>query len=161
MIRVGQGYDVHRLADGRDLIIGGVKIDWPRGLDGHSDADVLTHAVIDALFGSLALGDIGSHFPDADIRFRGADSLLLAAAAAEEIRSHGYRIVNIDSTIIAQEPKMAPFIPRMRENLARALGISAGDVSIKAKTEEKLGFTGNLEGIAAQAVCLVEKYDSI
>lgn len=155
MIRIGQGYDVHRLTEGRPLIIGGVRIDYPRGLDGHSDADVLAHAITDALFGSLALGDIGSHFPDTDDRYLGADSMFLLAEAGRILKSQGFRVVNVDSTIIAQKPKMAPHIDSMRENIARALGIDSSAVSVKAKTEEGLGFTGRQEGIAAQAVCLV------
>lgn len=155
MIRIGQGYDVHRLTEGRPLIIGGVRIDYPRGLDGHSDADVLAHAITDALFGSLALGDIGSHFPDSDDRYLGADSMELLAEAGRILKSQGFSVVNIDSTIIAQKPKMAPHIKSMRENIARALGIDSSAVSVKAKTEEGLGFTGRQEGIAAQAVCLV------
>ncbi len=155
MIRIGQGYDVHRLTEGRPLIIGGVRIDYPRGLDGHSDADVLAHAITDALFGSLALGDIGSHFPDTDDRYLGADSMELLAEAGRILKSQGFSVVNIDSTIIAQKPKMAPHIDSMRENIARALRIDSSAVSVKAKTEEGLGFTGRQEGIAAQAVCLV------
>ena len=155
MIRIGQGYDVHRLVAGKPLIIGGVTIEYPYGLDGHSDADVLLHAITDAIFGSLALGDIGKHFPDTDDRYLGADSMLLLAEAGRILKSHGFSVVNIDSTIIAEKPKMAPYIDTMRENIARALGIDASMVSVKAKTEEKLGFTGRLEGIAAQAVCLV------
>ncbi|MBP5271142.1 MAG: 2-C-methyl-D-erythritol 2,4-cyclodiphosphate synthase [Clostridia bacterium] len=155
MIRVGEGYDVHRLVKGRQLIIGGVTIDYPLGLDGHSDADVLAHAITDAIFGSLALGDIGSHFPDTDDRYRGADSMLLLAETGRILKSHGFNVVNIDSTVIAQKPKMAPHINSMRENIARALGIDASAVSVKAKTEEGLGFTGRQEGIAARAVCLV------
>lgn len=156
-MRIGHGYDVHRLVRGRDLIIGGVKIDYEFGLLGHSDADVLTHAIIDALLGAAALGDIGKHFPDSDPAYAGADSLALAANVSALLRSNGYRIINVDSTVLAQQPKLAPFIPIMRERLAAALGVSIDDVSVKATTEEGLGFTGSGEGIAAHAVCLIER----
>lgn len=156
-MRIGHGYDVHRLVRGRDLIIGGVKIDYEFGLLGHSDADVLTHAIMDALLGAAALGDIGKHFPDSDPAYAGADSLALAKNVSALLRSNGYRIINVDSTVLAQRPKLAPFIPIMRERLAAALGLSIDDVSVKATTEEGLGFTGSGEGIAAHAVCLIER----
>lgn len=156
-MRIGHGYDVHRLVRGRDLIIGGVKIDYEFGLLGHSDADVLTHAIMDALLGAAALGDIGKHFPDSDHAYAGADSLALAKNVSALLRSNGYRIINVDSTVLAQRPKLAPFIPIMRERLAAALGVSIEDVSVKATTEEGLGFTGSGEGIAAHAVCLIER----
>lgn len=156
-MRIGHGYDVHRLVRGRDPIIGGVKIDYEFGLLGHSDADVLTHAIMDALLGAAALGDIGKHFPDSDPAYAGADSLTLAKNVSALLRSNGYRIINVDSTVLAQRPKLAPFIPIMRERLAAALGVSIDDVSVKATTEEGLGFTGSGEGIAAHAVCLIER----
>ena len=154
-MRIGQGYDVHRLVEGRKLILGGVEIAYEKGLLGHSDADVLVHAVMDALLGAAALGDIGKHFPDTDERYRGADSLKLLAAVGALLKEHGYSIGNIDSTIVAQRPKLAAFLPQMAENMARVLGISSSQVSVKATTEEKLGFTGSGEGIAAQAICLL------
>ena len=157
MFRIGQGYDVHRFREGRNLIIGGVRIDFPLGLDGHSDADVLLHAIIDALFGAAGLGDIGTHFPDSDPRWLGADSIGLLREAAAELDKAGWKIVNIDSTVIAQKPRLSPYIEAMRERIAEAVGISSECVSVKAKTEEKLGFTGRMEGIASQAVCLIEK----
>ena len=156
-MRIGHGYDEHRLVRGRDLIIGGDKIDYEFGLLGHSDADVLTHAIMDALLGAAALGDIGKHFPDSDPAYAGADSLALAKNVSALLRSNGYRIINVDSTVLAQRPKLAPFIPIMRERLAAALGVSIDDVSVKATTEEGLGFTGSGEGIAAHAVCLIER----
>ena len=155
-MRIGQGYDVHRLVEGRPLVLGGVKVPYERGLDGHSDADVLVHAVMDALLGAAALGDIGKLFPDSDERYRGADSLLLLAEVARRVRAEGYEIVNIDSTVVAQAPKLAAHIPAMRENIARAAGLAAGSVSVKATTEERLGFTGEGLGIAAQAVALID-----
>jgi len=155
-MRIGQGYDVHRLKEGRKLILGGVDIPWELGLDGHSDADVLVHAVMDALLGAAALGDIGKLFPDTDERYRGADSVKLLEAVGKLLCEKGYRICNIDSTIVAQRPKLAPHLPKMAENMARALEIEPGQVSVKATTEEKLGFTGSGEGMAAQAVCLIE-----
>lgn len=155
-MRIGQGYDVHRLVEGRALVLGGVKVPYKRGLDGHSDADVLVHAVMDALLGAAALGDIGKLFPDGDERYRGADSLLLLAEVARRVRAEGYEIVNIDSTVVAQAPKLAAHIPAMRENIARAAGLAAGSVSVKATTEERLGFTGEGLGIAAQAVALID-----
>ena len=153
--RVGHGYDVHRLTEGRKLILGGVSLPHERGLLGHSDADVLTHAVMDALLGAAALGDIGQHFPDSDEAFRGADSLLLAEKVAALIRAAGFEIGNIDATVLAQRPKLAPYIPQMKKNLAAALSVKEQQISIKATTEEGLGFTGNEEGIAAHAVCLL------
>lgn len=156
-MRIGHGYDVHRLTPGRELILGGVRIEYPLGLLGHSDADVLTHAVMDALLGAAALGDIGGHFPDTDERYRGADSLRLAAEVARILASDGWRIENIDATVLAQKPKLAPHIPLMRQNLAAALGIDISRVSVKATTEEGLGFTGSGDGIAAHAVCLIER----
>ncbi len=155
--RIGHGYDVHRLVTGRDLILGGVKIPHETGLLGHSDADVLTHAVMDALLGALALGDIGKLFPDNDQAYKGADSLLLAEAVMREIASRGWRIVNVDATVLAQAPKLAPHIQQMRENLARVLRTEVEAISVKATTEEKLGFTGEKLGIAAHAVCLLER----
>ena len=155
-MRIGTGYDVHKLTAGRALILGGVTIDWPLGLDGHSDADVLVHAVMDALLGAAALGDIGNLFPDTDARYRGCSSLRLLEQVGAALRENGYRVGNIDATIVAQKPRLAPHIPAMRENIARTLGIPAGDVNVKATTEEHLGFTGREEGMAAQAVCLLE-----
>jgi 2-C-methyl-D-erythritol 2,4-cyclodiphosphate synthase len=157
MIRVGYGYDVHRLVEGRKLILGGVDIPYEKGLLGHSDADVLLHAITDALFGAAALGDIGSHFPDTDPRWKGADSLKLLEACGRELREHGWRISNIDSTVVAQRPKLLPHVPQMRENIARALNIEVSQVSVKGKTEEGLGFTGTGEGMAVHAVALIEK----
>ncbi len=156
MFRIGQGYDVHRLTSGRKLILGGVCIEHETGLLGHSDADVLTHAIMDALLGAAALGDIGKMFPDTDEKYRGADSLKLAEAVSQRLTENGYKIVNIDSTIIAQKPKLAPYIDTIRKKLADALGLDIAAVSVKATTEEKLGFTGNCEGIAAQAIALIE-----
>lgn len=157
MIRVGYGYDVHRLVEGRKLILGGVDIPFEKGLLGHSDADVLLHAVTDALFGAAALGDIGSHFPDTDPRYKGADSLKLLEACGRELAEHGWQIGNIDATIVAQRPKLLPYVPKMRENIARVLNIAVEQVSLKGKTEEGLGFTGTGEGMAVHAVCLIEK----
>ena len=154
-MRIGQGYDVHRLVPGRDLILGGVKIGHPLGLLGHSDADVLLHAISDALLGAAALGDIGKHFPDTDERYRGADSRVLLKEAMKLVKTHGYIVGNVDSTIIAQAPKMRPHIDTMRENIAKALLIDVGQVNVKATTEEGLGFTGSGEGISSQAICLV------
>lgn len=156
-MRVGHGYDVHAFAEGRKLILGGVDVPHSKGLMGHSDADVLTHAVCDALLGAAALGDIGAHFPDTDAAYKGADSLLLLKAVVKLLKDKGYRIENIDSTLIAQKPKLAPYIEQMRKNLAAALGIELDSVSVKATTEERLGFTGREEGIAAHALCLIEK----
>lgn len=155
-MRIGHGYDVHRLVEGRRLIMGGVNIPYEKGLLGHSDADVLLHAISDALLGAAALGDIGKHFPDTDEKYKGADSLMLLKHVGELLKDKGYRVVNIDATIIAQRPKMAPYINTMRENTARVLNISVEDVNIKATTEEGLGFTGIGEGISAHAVCLID-----
>lgn len=157
MIRVGMGYDVHKLTEGRKLILGGVQIPYEKGLLGHSDADVLIHAVMDALLGAAALGDIGRHFPDTDPAYKGISSMALLEETARLLSEHQYRIGNIDATIIAQRPKMAPHIPQMQENIARSLGISKSQVNIKATTEEGLGFTGTGQGISSQAVCLIEK----
>ncbi len=154
-MRIGQGYDVHRLTEGRDLILGGVKIPYEKGLLGHSDADVLVHAVMDALLGAAALGDIGQHFPDTDPAYEGISSLELLRRVGGLLEEKGYVIENIDSTVIAQRPKLAAYRPRMAENIAAALGISAEQVSVKATTEEGLGFSGRGEGIAAQAVALL------
>ncbi len=156
-IRIGHGYDVHQLTEGRNLIIGGVNIPHHKGLLGHSDADVLLHAISDSLLGALALGDIGKHFPDTDEEYKGADSLELLACVYELVKSKGYEVGNIDATILAQAPKLMPYIPQMRLNIARALEIELDSVSVKATTEEKLGFTGEEKGIAAHAVCLVYK----
>lgn len=154
-MRIGMGYDVHRLVDGRDLIIGGVKIPYEKGLLGHSDADVLLHAISDALLGAAALGDIGKHFPDSDPAYRGISSLLLLQKVGQLLEEKGYLIENIDSTIIAQAPKMRPYIDTMRENIAKALQISVDQINVKATTEEGLGFTGAGEGISSQAICML------
>lgn len=154
-MRIGHGYDVHKLAEGRRLILGGVDIPYEKGLLGHSDADVLTHAVMDALLGALALGDIGQHFPDTDPRYKGADSLQLLSHVVQLISAQGFHVGNVDATILAQAPKLAPHIPAMRENLARAMGVDVSQVSVKATTEEGLGFTGQKEGIASHAVALL------
>lgn len=154
-IRVGQGYDVHRLVQGRDLILGGVKIDFDKGLDGHSDADVLTHAIIDSLIGAAALGDIGRHFPDTDPKYKGADSIELLKTAVQILWEKGWKIINVDSTVIAQQPKLAPHIENIRASLASAMNISVDCVSVKAKTNEKLGFEGEQKGIVAQAAALI------
>ena len=156
-MRIGHGYDVHRLVEGRDLILGGVKLDFHLGLDGHSDADVLLHAVSDALLGAAGLGDIGRHFPDTDPQYKGADSLKLLETVGQKVTAAGYRISNIDVTMIAQKPKLKEHIPAMEDNIAGALGISAGRVNVKATTEEHLGFTGTMEGMACHAVCLLEE----
>ena len=157
-MRVGMGYDVHKLTEGRKLILGGVDIPWEKGLLGHSDADVLIHAVMDALLGAAALGDIGKHFPDP--AYKGIPSIKLLVHVAELLRKQGYAVGNIDATVIAQKPKMAPHIPQMRKNMADALGIPESKINIKATTEEGLGFTGRGEGIASQAICLlIEKQD--
>lgn len=157
MMRIGHGYDVHRLAEGRDLVLGGVKIPFEKGLLGHSDADVLVHAVMDALLGAAALGDIGLHFPDTDERYLGADSLKLLKETGRMILEKGYSVGNIDATVLCQQPKLRPYIDTMRENIAGTLGIETDRVSVKATTEEHLGFTGEGLGIAAHAVCLLEK----
>lgn len=154
-MRVGMGYDVHRLVEHRDLVLGGVKIPYEKGLLGHSDADVLLHAIMDALLGAAALGDIGKHFPDTDPAYRGADSLLLLGKVGELLEGEGFLVENIDATIIAQAPKMRPHIDVMRENIARTLGIDLRQISVKATTEEGLGFTGTGEGISAQAICML------
>ena len=154
-MRVGQGFDVHALVTGRRLIIGGVDIPYEKGLDGHSDADVLLHAITDALFGAAGLGDIGRHFPDTDARYKGADSRELLRECGRKLAAAGFAIVNIDSTIIAQAPKMAPHIPGMQANIAADLGLEVAAVNVKAKTTERLGFTGRGEGIAAEAIALV------
>ena len=159
--RIGQGYDCHALVAGRKLIIGGVDIPHKTGLLGHSDADVLLHAITDAIFGSAALGDIGRHFPDTDSRFSGADSRVLLREAAKRLREAGYDIGNLDATIIAQAPKMAPHIPTMVRHIAEDLGVDISQVNIKAKTNEKLGYLGREEGIAAEAVVLVFKADEV
>ena len=158
-MRIGHGYDVHRLVKGRKCIIGGVDIPHETGLDGHSDADVLVHAVMDALLGALALGDIGKHFPDTDPRYKGADSMALLRHVAALIAKEGYRLGNLDATVLAQAPKLAPHIMQMRENIAAALGCEVSRVSVKATTEEKLGFTGAKQGIAAHCVCLLERVE--
>ena len=155
MFRVGHGYDVHRLVEGRKLILGGVELQYERGLLGHSDADVLVHAIMDALLGAAALGDIGKLFPDTDERYSGADSLGLLAEAMRALRAAGREVSNIDATVIAQRPKLAPHIEAMRANIARAAGLDVSQVSVKATTEEKLGFTGEGLGIAAHAVALI------
>ena len=157
MMRIGHGYDVHRLIEGRKCIIGGVDIPHSKGLLGHSDADVLTHAVMDAVIGALCLGDIGKLFPDNDPAYEGADSIILCKRVAEVMKKNGYEIGNVDATVIAQAPKMAPYILQMRENLAAALSTDVSNVSVKATTEEKLGFTGEGLGISAHAVCLLKK----
>ena len=156
-MRIGHGYDVHRLVPGRDLILGGVKIPYIHGLDGHSDADVLLHAVMDALLGAAALRDIGYHFPDTDMRYKGADSRMLLRTVREKVTQAGYRISNVDVTMIAQQPKLKPHIPQMMENIAADLQIGADRVNVKATTEEHLGFTGALEGLRCHAVCLLEE----
>ncbi len=155
-MRIGHGYDVHRLVTGRKLILGGVEVPYEKGLLGHSDADVLAHAVMDALLGAAALGDIGKLFPDSDPAYEGADSLLLLQRVTETLTEYGYTVGNVDATVLAQRPKLAPHIPAMRENLAAAMGIAPDRVSVKATTEEGLGFTGAGEGIAAHAVVLIE-----
>ena len=155
-MRIGHGYDVHRLVEGRSLILGGVRIPFEKGLDGHSDADVLTHAVMDALLGAAAMGDIGKLFPDNDDRYLGADSIALLREVDRRLTAAGSRLGNLDVTVIAQRPKLAPYINQMRQNLAAALHSELQNVSVKATTEEHLGFTGSGEGIAAHAVCLLE-----
>ena len=159
-MRVGMGYDVHKLVEGRDLIMGGVKIPYEKGLLGHSDADVLLHAISDALLGAAALGDIGKHFPDTDPKYKGADSLKLLEHVGNLIEEKLYVIGNIDATIIAQRPKMAPHIPQMRENIAKALHIDVDQVNVKATTEEGLGFTGSGEGISSQAIALLQTVEN-
>lgn len=157
MIRIGHGYDVHKLAENRKLIVGGVEIPFEKGLLGHSDADVLLHAISDALLGAASLGDIGCLFPDNDDKYKGANSLELLREVVDVLNKNGYSIINVDSTLLAQRPKMRPFIPAMQANIAAACGVAADCVSVKATTEEGLGFTGSGEGMAAHAVCLIEK----
>ena len=156
-MRIGHGYDVHRLVEGRKLILGGVEIPFEKGLDGHSDADVLVHAVMDALLGAAALGDIGQLFPDNDERYLGADSIGLLKTVRTVLEEHGWKLSNLDATVIAQRPKLAPYIDTMRKRIADALETDAENVSVKATTEERLGFTGSGEGLAAHAVCLIER----
>ena len=156
-MRIGHGYDVHRLVEGRDLILGGVKIDYEKGLLGHSDADVQLHAVSDALLGAAGLGDIGRHFPDTDPQYKGADSLMLLREVYRKIAEKGYRVGNIDVTMIAQKPKLKDYIPQMQANIAAAVEVSPDRVNVKATTEEKLGFTGTGEGMSCHAVCLLEE----
>jgi len=156
-LRVGHGYDVHRLVEGRALILGGVTVPFDRGLLGHSDADVLTHAVMDALLGAAALGDIGKLFPDSDAAYAGADSIALLRRVTALLREHGWQVGNVDATVVAQTPKLAPYIPEMRRRLAEAMGLDVDCVSVKATTEERLGFTGSGEGMAAHAVALIER----
>lgn len=156
-MRIGHGYDVHRLKEGRRLILGGVEIPHDRGLDGHSDADVLVHAVMDALLGAAALGDIGKLFPDTDDAYLGIDSTILLARVRDAVAAKGYRVSNLDCTILAQKPKLAAYLPQMKQTLARVLELEPDCVNVKATTEERLGFTGREEGIAAHAVCLLEK----
>ena len=156
-MRIGHGYDVHKLVEGRKLILGGVEIPHTLGLLGHSDADVLLHAIMDSLLGAAALGDIGGLFPDTDQKYKDADSMVLLSEVCRLIRDHGYYINNIDATVIAQQPKLKPFIAQMKENIAACCGIDENCVNVKATTEEHLGFTGRLEGISAHAVCLIEK----
>ncbi len=159
--RVGEGWDIHALVPNRKLILGGIEIPFDRGLMGHSDADALLHAITDALLGAAAMGDIGTHFPDTDVRFKEADSLVLLTEALSRIRAKGWEIGNIDSTIIAQAPKMMPWIPQMRNRIAQALKVSVDQVNVKAKTAEKLGFIGRGEGIVAEVVCLITKTDEL
>lgn len=156
-MRIGHGYDVHRLVEGRDLILGGVKIEYEKGLLGHSDADVLLHAVSDALLGAAGLGDIGRHFPDTDPQYKGADSLELLRIVARRVREAGCRVSNIDVTMIAQKPKLKDHIPQMAANIAEAVGVAIDRVNVKATTEEKLGFTGTGEGMCCHAVCLLDE----
>lgn len=156
-MRIGHGYDVHRLVEGRKCIIGGVCIPYEKGLLGHSDADVLTHAIMDSLLGALALGDIGKHFPDTDEKYSGADSIKLLSCVADIIREHGYEVGNIDATVIAQAPKLSPYINEMRQIIANTLDTDISNISVKATTEERLGFTGDGSGIAAHAVSLIKK----
>lgn len=156
-MRIGHGYDVHRLVEGRDLILGGVKIPYELGLDGHSDADVLLHAVSDALLGAAGLGDIGRHFPDTDPKYKGADSLVLLGIVVNRVKEAGYRVSNVDVTMIAQRPKLKDYIPQMVKNIAETIGVDESRVNVKATTEEKLGFTGTGEGMSCHAVCLLEE----
>lgn len=156
MVRIGHGYDVHRLIEGRKLILGGVEIPYEKGLLGHSDADVLVHAIMDSMLGALALGDIGRHFPDDDPKYEGSDSIVLLKKVSEIIGEQEFCVGNIDSTVVCQSPKLAPYIEKMRENIAAAVGCEISRVSVKATTEERLGFTGSGEGISAHAVCILE-----
>ena len=156
-LRIGYGYDVHRLVQGRALVLGGVTVPFEKGLLGHSDADVLTHAVMDALLGAAALGDIGKLFPDSDAAYAGADSIALLERVTALLREHGWQVGNMDATVVAQAPKLAPYVPEMRRRLAEAMGLDVGCVSVKATTEERLGFTGSGEGMAAHAVALIER----
>ena len=156
-MRIGHGYDVHRLVEGRELIVGGVHIPYEKGLLGHSDADVLLHAVSDALLGAAAMGDIGGMFPDNDPEYLGADSLVLLRQVFQRLRDNGYSVINVDCTVIAQKPKMKPYIPEMRMNIAAALSTDADNISVKATTEEEMDFTGRGEGISAHCVCLIDK----
>lgn len=155
-MRIGNGYDVHRLQEGRRLVIGGVEIDYPSGLEGHSDADVLLHAICDALLGAAGLGDIGYHFPDSDMRYRGISSLYLLGEVGNKLHQVGFKVINIDSTVIAQKPRLAPYIDAMRQNIARVMQMEVEQVNVKATTTEGLGFEGREEGIAALAVALVD-----
>ena len=155
-MRIGHGYDVHRLVEGRKLILGGVEISYTKGLLGHSDADVLLHAISDALLGAVALGDIGKHFPDSDEKYKGADSLVLLKEVMSLLKNKGYKVVNVDATVLAERPKLAPYIDKMRQNIADALSVEVDCISVKATTEEGLGFTGAGLGMAAHAVCLLE-----
>lgn len=157
MLRIGHGYDVHRFKEGRRLILGGVEIPFELGLDGHSDADVLLHAISDALLGAAALGDIGKHFPDTDMSFKDADSMKLLEAVVNLLSDRGYKVGNVDATVIAQKPKLKDYIPLMRERIAKTLSVDVDYVNVKATTEEKLGFTGNMEGMSAHAVCIITK----
>ncbi len=155
LMRVGEGFDVHKLVEGRQMILGGVKIDYHLGLDGHSDADVLTHSIIDALFGATALGDIGTHFPDSDQKYKNISSLTLLKLAIEKVELSGYKLINVDSTLMLEEPKVADYVQLMRGNLSKTLGINIDNVSVKATTTEGLGFTGRGEGVAAKAIVLL------
>ena len=155
-MRIGFGYDVHKLSEGRKFILGGVEIPFEKGLLGHSDADVLAHAIIDALYGAAALGDIGSHFPDTDDKYKNADSMILLQKCCNNLNDSGYAIVNVDTTVICQHPKLAPFIEAIREKIANTIGINIAQISVKAKTEERLGFTGDGSGVKAYAVALIE-----
>lgn len=157
-LRIGQGYDVHRLVEGRPLILGGVEIPWEKGLLGHSDADVLVHAIMDALLGAAGLGDIGGMFPDSDPQYKGISSLILLEKTVQALRREGYRPVNVDATVVAERPKLAPYIPEMRDKIARCLELPEDAVNVKATTEEGLGFTGSGAGIAAQAIALLERF---
>lgn len=161
MLRIGMGYDVHRLVEGRKLILGGVEIPYLQGLDGHSDADVLLHAIKDALLGAAALGDIGRHFPDTDMRYKGVSSMLLLERVKEILEEHGYAVNNVDATIVAEKPKLASYIPIMNENIARVLKVENGQINVKATTTEGLGFAGKKEGIAAYAVATIIKKTAV